>query len=105
MTDPSPDTAAPISEEAVEAAAKVLAKMDGDAWDPALWDYWLDRARFALTAAAPFMLAEGEPTRVSVEYESPATPEAPHDDGWATLLYRIVCDEGWRESIRYLEEN
>jgi hypothetical protein len=70
-----PDPSTPISDEAVEAAAKVLAKMDGDAWDPALWDYWLDRARFALTAAAPFMLADAEQ---ELNAYAEALPEA-HD--------------------------
>ena len=34
-----------------------------------------------------------------------ASPERPiytkvaHDDGWATQLWFIVCDEGWRSSI------
>jgi hypothetical protein len=32
----------------------------------------------------------------------PAEPiytKVAHNDGWATQLYMIVCDEGWRSSI------
>lgn len=31
--------------------------------------------------------------------EAPIYTKAPHDDGWATQLWFIVCNEGWRESI------
>ena len=29
----------------------------------------------------------------------PIYTKVPHDDGSATQLYMIVCDEGWRQSI------
>lgn len=31
--------------------------------------------------------------------EHPVYAKVPHDEGWATQLYFIVCDEGWRSSI------
>jgi len=31
--------------------------------------------------------------------DAPIYRKVPHDDGWATQLWFIVCNEGWRESI------
>jgi hypothetical protein len=31
--------------------------------------------------------------------EHPIYRKVAHDDGWATQLWMIVCDEGWCESI------
>jgi len=31
--------------------------------------------------------------------ERPVYAKVPHDDGGATQLYFITCDEGWRSSI------
>lgn len=30
---------------------------------------------------------------------SPVYSKAPHDDDYATQLWMIICDEGWRTSI------
>jgi hypothetical protein len=30
---------------------------------------------------------------------APLYRKVPHDDGWVTQLWFIVCDEGWRQTI------
>jgi hypothetical protein len=55
---------------------------------------WKARAEAAEAEVAELRAALGEATP-----EAPIYRKVPHDDGWATQLYMIVCDEGWRESI------
>lgn len=42
--------------------------------------------------------AETEKTFEGTE-EHPIYRKVEHNDGWATQLYLVICDEGWRESI------
>jgi hypothetical protein len=45
-------------------------------------------------------MSEMEPLNDSATTEAaPVYRKVPHDDGWATQLWFIVCDEGWRETI------